>query len=88
VRARADRARADSARADKAREDNARDDRSSALAESARDDLSRARADNARELKALAETAVVAVFSSNAADMTSFHAFFDTLMTNFSPIPG
>ena len=88
MRARADRARADSARADKAREDNARDDRSSALAESARDDLSRARADNARELNALAETAVVAVLSSNAADMTSFHAFFDTLMTNFSPIPG
>jgi hypothetical protein len=88
VRARADRARADSARADRAREDNARDDRSSALAESARDDLSGARADNARELNALAETAVVAVLSSNAADMTSFHAFFDTLMTNFSPIPG
>jgi hypothetical protein len=82
------RARADRARADRAREDNARDDRSSALAESARDDLSRARADNARELNALAETAVVAVLSSNAADMTSFHAFFDTLMTNFSPIPG
>ena len=82
------RARADRARAERAREDNARDDRSSALAESARDDLSRARADNARELNALAETAVVAVLSSNAADMTSFHAFFDTLMTNFSPIPG
>ena len=85
MRARADRARADRARAERAREDNARDDRSSALAESARDDRSRARADSARELNALADTAV---FSSNAADMTSFHAFFDTLMTDFSPIPG
>jgi len=66
------------ARADKARADRARADRSSALAESARDD-------NARELNALAETGRS---SSNAADMTSSHVFFDTLMTDFSPIPG
>ena len=84
MRARADKARADNARADRALEDssNARDDRSSALAERARDDLSRARADNARELSALAETGRS---SSNAADMTSSHVFFDTLMTDFSP---
>ena len=88
-------ARAESARADMAREDNpialaesARDDRSSAPAESARDDLSSAPADKARELNALAETASVAVFSSNAADMTSSHALFDTRMIFFSPIPG
>jgi len=88
VSARADRARADNARDDSAREDNsnARDDRSSALADSARDDLSRARAVNARELNALAETASVAMFSSNAADMTSSHALFDTRM-NFLPNP-
>ena len=64
-------------RAERARADNVRDDRSSALADSVRDDRSRVRADSVRELNALAETGVI---SSNAADITSSHAFFDMLI--------